>query len=392
MASLSATRPSFSDRRPHAEVSGAGFAGLTAAAALLLRGWTVRVHEKDRELRAFGAGIFLWENGLRVLEKTGAADYVMAHSASPPVYETQYQHVTVSRETFGPIRWRTMTRSHLYTAVLKAARRLGAEILVDSEVVGAERDGTIRLASGETRKADLVVGADGVGSPVRDSLNFKQTRDKSRDGITRLLVPRRKADLGPGEWDNVIDFWNLKPRVLRILYTPCNEQNLYLALMAPREDKQGSRTPIDYELWAENFPQLRPVLEEAAKVNGRYDGYETTVLDRWTDGRVALIGDAAHAMCPALAQGAGCAMMNAYSLAASVSQGGELEDALVEWERRERPITDRCQERSGWFAATRSMSKGNQFTSEILETARYDATVSTPVPGTDGRAGRALHP
>ena len=40
--------------------------------------------------------------------------------------------------------------------------------------------------------------------------------------------------------------------------------------------------------------------------------------------------------------------------------------------------TDRCQERSGWFAATRSMSKGNQFTPEILETARYDATVSTP--------------
>jgi 2-methyl-3-hydroxypyridine 5-carboxylic acid dioxygenase len=377
MASSATTIPS-SDRRPHAEIAGAGFAGLTAAAALLKRGWTVRVHEKDRELRAFGAGIFLWENGLRVLEKTGAADYVMSHSAAPPVYETQFQHVTVSRETFGPIRWRTMTRSHLYTAVLEAARRLGAEILVDSEVVGADRDGTVRLASGETRKADLVVGADGVGSKVRDSLDFKQTRDKSRDGITRLLVPRRKADLGPGDWDNVIDFWNLKPRVLRILYTPCNEQDLYLALMAPREDKQGSSVPIDYDLWAENFPQLRPVLEEAAKLHGRYDGYETTVLDRWTDGKVALIGDAAHAMCPALAQGAGCGMMNAYSLAASVSHGGDLERALVAWERRERPITDRCQERSAWFAATRSMSKGNQFTPEILETARYDATVSTP--------------
>jgi 2-methyl-3-hydroxypyridine 5-carboxylic acid dioxygenase len=228
------------------------------------------------------------------------------------------------------------------------------------------------------RKADLVVGADGVGSKVRDSLDFKQARDKSRDGITRLLVPRRKADLGPGDWDNVIDFWNLKPRVLRILYTPCNEQDLYLALMAPREDKQGSGVPIDFDLWAENFPQLRPVLEEAAKLRGRYDGYETTVLDRWTQGRVALIGDAAHAMCPALAQGAGCGMMNAYTLAASASQGGDLERALVAWEQRERPITDRCQERSAWFAATRSMSKGNQFTPEILETARYDATVSTP--------------
>jgi 2-methyl-3-hydroxypyridine 5-carboxylic acid dioxygenase len=379
-----ATPVTSSASRPHAEIAGAGFSGLTAAAALMKRGWTVRVHEKDRELRAFGAGIFLWENGLRVLEQTGAADYVMAHSASPPVYETQYQHVTVSRETFGPIRWRTMTRAHLYTAVLEAARRLGAEILVNSEVVGAEPDGTVHLASGEKRKADLVVGADGVGSKVRDSLEFKQTRDKSRDGITRLLVPRRKTDLGPGDWDNVIDFWNLKPRVLRILYTPCNEQDLYLALMAPREDKQGSSVPIDFDLWAENFPQLRPVLEEAAKLRGRYDGYETTVLDRWTRGRVALIGDAAHAMCPALAQGAGCGMMNAYTLAASASQGGDLERALVAWEQRERPITDRCQERSAWFAATRSMSKGNQFTPEILETARYDATVGTPQAASAG--------
>jgi 2-methyl-3-hydroxypyridine 5-carboxylic acid dioxygenase len=370
--------PNAQGRAPHAEIAGAGFAGLTAAAALAKRGWTVRVHEKDRELRAFGAGIVLWENGLRVLEAIGAYDHVLTNSATPPIYETQYQHETVSRETFGPIRWRTMTRAHLYAALLGAAQRAGAEILVNSEVVGATPDGRIELASGETRHGDLVVGADGVGSKVRDSLDFKQTRTKSRDGITRLLVPRMKAELGPGDWDNVIDFWNLKPRVLRILYTPCNDNDLYLALMAPREDQQGSRVPIDFDLWAENFPQLRPVLAEAAKLHGRYDGYETTVLDKWTAGKVALVGDAAHAMCPALAQGAGCGMMNAYSLAASVSRGHELESALVDWEQRERPITDRCQERSGWFAATRSMSKGNQFTQEMLETAGYDATASTP--------------
>jgi 2-methyl-3-hydroxypyridine 5-carboxylic acid dioxygenase len=365
-------------RPPHAEIAGAGFAGLTAAAALARRGWTVRVHEKDRELRAFGAGIVLWENGLRVIEAIGGYEHLVTNSATPPVYETRYQHETVSRETFGAIRWRTMTRAHLYASLLGAAQRAGAEILVNSEVVGATPDGRIELASGETRQADLVVGADGVGSRVRDSLDFKQTRTKSHDGITRLLVPRKKAELGPGDWDNIIDFWNLKPRVLRILYTPCNDNDLYLALMAPVEDKQGSRVPIDFDLWAENFPELRPVLEEAAKLHGRYDGYETTVLDKWTVGNVALVGDAAHAMCPALAQGAGCGMMNAYSLAASVSRGHELESALADWEQRERAITDRCQERSAWFAATRSMAKGNQFTEEMLETAAYDATASTP--------------
>ena len=364
----------FSGTTPHAEIVGAGFAGLTAAAALRKRGWTVRVHEKGPELRQFGAGIFLWENGLRVLEATGAGPEIFAHSMAPPIYETRMQNKVVSKESFGPIRWRTMTRQHLYAAILAVAERSGAEIVVNSEVVAAHRDGSIELASGETRRADLIVGADGVSSKVRDSLGFRQTRDKSRDGITRLLVPRKKAELGPGEWDNVIDFWQFEPRVLRILYTPCNDEQLYLAFMAPREDAQGSQVPLDAELWTEHFPHLRPVIEEAAKLVGRYDGYETTLLERWTTGKVALIGDAAHAMCPALAQGAGCGMMNAYSLAASVSTGEDLENALVAWERRERGITDRCQERSAWFAATRSMSTGNQFTPAVLETARYDVT------------------
>ena len=67
----------------HAEIAGAGFAGLAAAIALRQRGWSVRVHEKEAALRAFGAGIFVWENGLRVLHAIGAYDDVVrgAHSA-----------------------------------------------------------------------------------------------------------------------------------------------------------------------------------------------------------------------------------------------------------------------------------------------------------------------
>jgi len=87
---------------------------------------------------------------------------------------------------------------------------------------------------------------------------------------------------------------------------------------------------------------------------------------------VALVGDAAHAMCPALAQGAGCGMVNALSLAMEFESTGSVEDTIKSWEQRIRPLTDRCQARSAHFAATRSMSKGNQFTQEILETAKYD--------------------
>ncbi|MCK6210789.1 FAD-dependent monooxygenase [Georgenia sp. EYE_87] len=364
----------------HAEVAGAGFAGLTAAAALAQRGWTVRVHEKGHELREQGAGIVLWHNSLRVLDALGATDAVMADSMTPPFYETRVQGTSVSHEDFGNLPWRTMTRPHLYKVLLDAALAAGAEISTDSEVVAADPRGTVTLASGEVRRADLVVGADGVRSNVRDSIGFEQERWKTRDGITRFLVPRHKAELGPGEWDNVIDFWNLEPRYLRVLYVPCNDRELYIALGAPRADEQGSRTPIDLDLWTSVFPELTPVLRSAAVApDPKYYGYQTTKLEHWSAGSVGLVGDAAHAMCPALAQGAGCAMVNAYTLAVAATEAadGELEQALVDWERLERPYTDRCQQRSADYAATRGMAQGNQFTTENLETALYDPTDPT---------------
>jgi 2-methyl-3-hydroxypyridine 5-carboxylic acid dioxygenase len=266
-----------------------------------------------------------------------------------------------------------MTRSHLHDALVNRARALGVDIRVNSEAVAADPEGRVTLQTGEVLEADLIVGADGVGSKVRDSIGFKQDRWVSKDGLIRLIVPRMKKDLGYGEWDNTIDMWNFWPRVQRILYSPCNENELYLGLMAPAADPRGSSVPIDLEVWVEMFPFLEPCLIEAAKLKtARYDKYETTKLDSWTRGKVALVGDAAHAMCPALAQGAGCAMVNAFSLSQDLEESSSVEDALVGWEKRIRPITDRCQALSGDYAANRSLSKGNMFTPAALEAARFD--------------------
>ncbi len=360
----------------HVEIAGAGFAGLVAGIAFRQRGWTVRVHEAAKELRAFGAGIFIWENGLRVLKAVGAYDSVMARAHEAISYETRHENRVIAEQRFmldKGTRMLTMTRQHLYSCVIEAAERAGVTIVLGSEVASATPNGTLITADGKCHQADLVIGADGVRSKVRDSLGLLKERNSYADGIIRVLTPRMKRELGAGNWDHVIDFWNLANRSLRILYVPCNEDDLYLAMMAPVADKEASAIPINRDIWVEAFPQLEAVIRQVT-VGGRYDAYETSKLIRWSSGRVAIIGDAAHGMAPTLGQGAGTAIMNALALAVAVEGRGDIEDALEEWEARERPLTEYTQNLSAQIAKERKMSQGGVWDADALRAANHIPT------------------
>lgn len=355
----------------HAEIAGAGFAGLAAAIALHQRGWSVRVHEKEAELRAFGAGIFIWENGQRVLQALGAYEDVARGAHQAPAYETRRNGRCVSYQEINgdnPFLLQTMTRQHLYSAMIAAARRRGIEILTRSEAVGARPEGVLELAGGRRLEADLVIAADGVRSAVRDSLGRPCARHKYQDGIVRVLVDR--APFQGGSWEHVIDFWAFEPRTLRILYAPCEAGRLYFAMMAPREDKEAATLPIKPEVWASVFPMLEPAIRTIGS-RGRYDIYETTRLESWSAGRVAIVGDAAHALPPTLAQGACLAMMNALSLAVLVTGAADVPAALQRWEAQERPLTDHTQARSAELARTRALGAGMQWDDVGLVAARH---------------------
>ena len=359
----------------HAEIAGAGFAGLTLATALGQRGWSVRVHECSLELRALGAGIYIWENGLRVLGAMGAYDEVVAGAHQAPLYQARAaDNRILSSEAFGlPGRGRmlTMTRKHLYDAIVRVAHAAGAEIVTSSEAAAAEPNGTLILADGRRCSGDLVIGADGVRSRVRDSLRLLKQRTRHRDGVIRLIVPRAAEEVGHPIWDNVINFW---APARRILYSPCNATELYLVLVAKASDEKAIRIPVDTATWIETFPGLAGILGRIGD-QGRYDLYESTALQAWSAGNVAIIGDAAHAMPPTLGQGAGCAMMNALGLAVALEQSHDVESALRIWEQRERPLTEHTQRLSSVVADERTGSDGrSKWTPEALRAAMHIPT------------------
>lgn len=354
----------------HAEIAGAGFAGLFAAAALGQRGWSVRVHETSDELRAFGAGIHVWNNGRLALHAIGALDDVETGGFAPPGYETRTNNVITSAEGLnapGKDRMLSVTRQHLYAAVLKAARRAGAEIATGSTAAGADAAGALLLQDGSRLPADLVIGADGVRSRVRDSFDLGMQRHRYIDGLIRVLAPR--GELRGAPWDNIIDFWHTETRTLRMLYSPVEGNQVYLAMMSPVAAEDTSAVPVNPAPWAACFPWFDAVLHRIS-TPARYDTYETTKIGRWSEGRVAILGDAAHAMPPTLGQGANSAMCNALGLAVALDERDSVRGALELWERRERPLTDHTQRRAGEIAGTRVLAGGMNWDDEGMRAAR----------------------
>jgi 2-polyprenyl-6-methoxyphenol hydroxylase-like FAD-dependent oxidoreductase len=321
-----------------AEIVGGGFAGLAAACALSQRGWQVRVHERADRLRTAGAGINLYENGLRVLQALGALEETIDDSARARLRETRDQDDRLlSTHPWGDARVYGVLRQRLIDSLAAAARRCGAQILLNSEGISATPEGELLLGNGEKAEADLIVAADGVNSRIRDSLGLLAQRRFLPDGCVRVLIPKLSREEGTD--GRTIEYWSGSRR---LLYNPCSTTHLYLALTMLHADEAARTLPLRKDVWRASFPRLAPLIERIGE-EARYDRFEYIKLRRWSSGRVAVIGDAAHAIPPNIGQGAGCAMMNALSLAVFLERESQIEKALAVWEQAERPLTNHTQ-------------------------------------------------
>ena len=365
---------------------GAGFAGLTAACALAQRGWSVRVHERGERLRTTGAGIYIYENGLRVLTAVGAYDAAVKGAPFAHTREVRDdRNRVISVHRWVGSRVFSIVRQTVINALAAAAtrgrrnrHRLGGN---GRELRRRARAGgrPARRRRPDRRRRRQQFGAARRARPDVDA-------QISGRRLTRLLIAKTAEERLPADGATTVEYWSGSRRVL---YTPCSETDVYIALTMLDNDALAKATPVRKDAWKGWFPHLAPLIERIGD-EGRYDRFDLIKLSRWSAGKVAVIGDAAHALPPNIGQGGGCAMMNALSLAVYLDRETDVPTALRTWERNERPVTEHAQRISyllglptTWPPALRALALGVAGRSKWLvrqrtKTALHRPTGTTP--------------
>ncbi|MFE7356072.1 FAD-dependent monooxygenase [Streptomyces sp. NPDC057543] len=325
-------------------IHGGGIGGLTLATALARRGHTVEVAELRDELEALGVGIIQPSNALHVMREIGVLDDCLKAgfeweilTIADPAGNTLAE---IPQPRMGDVPSNNgIPRPALAQVLNAAAVAAGATIRFGTTITELADDGSgvdVTLSDGSTGRWDLVVGFDGIGSPLRTRLyGDRYVPEYTGFANWRVTVPRQPRVRGV--------VMGTAGQAAKALLTPITEELMYLgAVFAESEDfrpdPERAHEQLTERLAMFSGPvaeALAAVTDPAAVVYSRIS--QVTVEEPWHVGRVVLAGDAAHASTPHIAQGAAMAVEDALVLAESLDAEDDVAAALEGWEARRRP-------------------------------------------------------
>lgn len=323
----------------HILISGAGIGGLTAALCLVKSGHRVTVFEQASELKAVGAGLQLSANATRVLDELGleqALNEVTVKSGGKCVrlWNTgqEWQLFDLSEESivrYGHA-YRMLYRPDLHKILVDALARVSPSALrLGDKVTGVGQDARgvhVTLADGTTHHGDVLVGADGVHSITRENLIAKDRPRFSGCIAWRGVIPRTSLPQSMQGPEGV----NWMGPGAHIVHYPINAGRLvsFTGIVEKegwfRESwtEQGSieECRADFKGW---HPDIQAFIDQLGPTPLRWAMMLRDPLTNWTNGRVTLLGDAAHPTLPFLAQGAAMGIEDARILARALDAHGD---------------------------------------------------------------------
>ena len=325
-------------------IVGGGIGGLTTALAFCRKGWEVSVHEATPELAPVGKGIWVPINAMQVLERLGLAKQISDRGWPLQAIELG----TVTGAAISTLRLDELALKYGYTitsirradlvealanalpsGVLHLGRRF-THFVQDSAQVCAH------FEDGPEERGDLLVGADGIHSRVREQLfpgvRLRYSGQTCFRGIAEIALSEELAG-------TCREIWGGKNR---FGFAAVGPRQVYW--FAPQLSPPGVRDPLEARktMLAQrysDFPDPIPKILADTRTDEilRTDLFDFSPIPSWCGERVALIGDAAHAMTPNLGQGGAQAIEDAFVLAEQCGQAASLGAALGNYERMRMP-------------------------------------------------------
>ncbi|MGW2637054.1 FAD-dependent monooxygenase [Streptomyces sp. NPDC001348] len=361
-----------------AVVVGGGIGGLAAAVGLRRIGWEVTVVERVRVLADVGAGISLHANGIRALDFLGVGEAVRA--AARPQYTggtrtpggrwlARMDGLVLERELGTPIVGipRAALHRSLREALPAASLLTGTEVAsVDCSEPGRPR---VPLTDG-VLEADLVVAADGVDSRLRARL-FPGHPGAVYSGSTVLRAVTEHPVPLPTDFELT---WGKGAEFGHVVFTD-GRAEWHAVLNSPPGTRHADALATmrrRFGDWHDPIPALLDATRPDAVLH--HDVHElATPLPAFADGRIVLVGDAAHAMTPNLGQGACQALEDAVALTAALATEPTVESALVRYDAERRPRSQ-----SVARSARRAGRMGQQLTHPLAVALRNTALRLAP--------------
>lgn len=345
-------------------IVGAGIAGPTLAYWLWRCGHEPTLIEKAPQLRTGGYVVDFWGGGYTVAERMGLTEPL--HAAGYAVQQVRL--VNRNSRTVGGFsadafrrnvdgRFVTVARGDL-AAIIYGCIDSRVETLFSESVSAITQDDTgvqVTLECGRTRHFDLLVGAGGIHSPVR-SVVFGSHAAFEVDLGYRVAAFEAE---GYAPRDELVYLAYTAPGRMIGRFAMRGDKTMFLFIFTtahmtvPEPQNLSEIKTTLCQVFGDagwECPEILRKLDDASDVY--FDRVSQIVMDRWSDGRVALIGDAAAAVSLLAGEGAGLAMVQAYMLAGELNRASaDYQQAFGQYERRLRPVVESRQRSARAFAA-----------------------------------------